>query len=179
MSRWLLFLVLHIIAWALNWFIAPVYSLFTANGWPARDKWILTPDNLSCGDRQFMREGAPFIGMGHKGIKAWINRTAWLYRNPMMGFAVEVLGFKPSEIDRCYSVGNPLVGDKRKVEGLFSQEVVRGLDEAAFQHYFIYAYNEKYCFRARLGWKLSSWPNPKNGGKYQFVCALTPVKKYG
>ena len=180
MGRWFLYLAIYIVAWVLNWFIAPVYSLFTDNGWPSWGSWLQTPDNNTPhGDEQFMREGAPFAGLGHKGLKAWINRTSWLYRNPLMGFCVDVLGFEPDIMDRCYSTGNPKVGDKRKVEGLFSQEVVRGLDEVAFQHYYVHKWTENYCFRARVGWKLSSWPIPKNGGKYQFCVAIAPVKKYG
>jgi hypothetical protein len=34
MGRWFLYLAIYIVAWVLNWFIAPIYSLFTANGWP-------------------------------------------------------------------------------------------------------------------------------------------------
>ena len=161
----------------LNWLIAPIYSLFTANGWPTWGKWLQTPDNPPTGDEQFARDGVFFEGKNL--FSRWFNRAHWIIRNALNGFCTDVLGFEPDIIDRCYSIGNPRVGDKRKVEGLFSQDVVRGLDEVAFQHYFIHKWSENYCFRARIGWKLSSWPNPKNGGKYQFVCSITPLKRYG
>jgi hypothetical protein len=179
MINWILCLIAYLFVWVANWFIAPVYSLFTAKGWPGWGKWLQTPDNSCIGDRQYIREGAPFTGIGHRGWKAWINRTFWLYRNPMMGFAVNQLGYKPSVLDNIISSGNPRVGDKRKVEGLFSQYVYRNSKLVAFQHYFVYQWTETKCFRARIGWKLSSWPHPKNGGKYQFVCAVTVWKAWG
>jgi hypothetical protein len=179
MIRWFAYLIVYLIVWALNWFIAPVYSLFTAKGWPTWGKWLITPDNVSCGDRQYMREGAPFVGIGHKGIKSWINRTFWLYRNPLVGFAVDVLGYKRSDDDRMIAVGNPRVGDKRKVEGLFSQYVYRDGKLVAFQHYYIKRLAKDKCFRARIGWKLSSWPYPKMSDKFAFVCAITPWKAWG
>jgi hypothetical protein len=179
MIKWVFSLALYLIFWCANWFIAPIYSLFTAKGWPIWGKFLQTPDNLPVGDRQFLREGAPYPGIFHTGWKAWVNRTAWLYRNPMMGLSVDTLGYKPLPHDSILSCGNPRVGDKRKVEGLFSQYVYRQGKLVAFQHYYIKRWSETKCSRLRVGYKLSSWPNPKNNGKYQFVFAPTPWKNFG
>lgn len=172
-------MIVYVICWVLNLFVAPVYSLFTANGWLSWDKWLLTPDNAVIGDRQYIREGAPFTGLGHRGWRAWINRTFWLYRNPLVGFAVNVLGYKKSDEDRMIAVGNPRVGDKRKVEGLFSQYVYRNGKLYAFQHYYVKKLTETKCFRVRIGWKLSSWPYPKMSNRFAFVVTVQIWKQWG
>lgn len=179
MIKWFGCFIIYAIAWVLNIFIAPIYSLFTAQGWPKFGYWLQTPDNLPQGDRQYMSEGAPFVGVGHRGVKAWINRTFWMYRNPLVGMAVSLLGHKPSVLDTIESSGNPRVGDKRKVEGAYIQRVYRNGNLYAFQVYYVKKWSETKCFRARIGWKLSSWPEPKMNGQYAFVMAITPLKDFG
>jgi hypothetical protein len=178
MNRWTLYFIIYAIAWILNIFIAPIYSLFTAKGWPSWGYWLQTPDNLPQGDRQFMSKGAPFLGVGHKGVKARINRTWWLYRNPLVGFCVSVLGYAPSVLDESRASGDMRVGDKRKVAGLFIQKIYRNGSLVAFQYYYVKKWTENHCFRARIGWKLSSWPEPKMNKHFAFVCAITPWKAW-
>jgi hypothetical protein len=179
MIRYFVCLSIYLVAYLLNLVVAPIYSLFTANGWPTWGYWLQTPDNLPVGDRQYMREGAWFPGLCHSGIKAWVNRSWWItFRNVLLGMAVSLLGFMPKEGDTIVATGDKNVGDKRKVPGVYTQKVYRDGKVVAFQIYCIYRWNDGYCFRARIGWKLSSWPNPKMNDRYAFCVAITPLKKW-
>lgn len=64
------------------WFLgAPVYSLFTADGWPSWGKWFQTYDNPPTGDKRWIR-----LHPYSTPIGLYWRRVTWIWRNPGYGF---------------------------------------------------------------------------------------------
>ena len=90
--KYIILVFISLIADVCNYFLAPFVVLFAnQDGYlPRYLSWFQTPDNSLDGDGGWQREHRPFKVQDTK-FKQWWNRTRWLYRNSMYGFAIDVL----------------------------------------------------------------------------------------
>lgn len=153
--RYALLVVVSILGDLLNYFLAPVVVLFASDaGWlPRWLWWFQTPDNSLDGDGGWQREHRPFL-IETKAWQRWWNRTRWLYRNSMYGFAIDVLGAKTRPGDRLVIEGNPAVSNRPLVNGGVFRTLYRAGKPIYFQFYYIKAWSATRCVRINLGWKL-------------------------
>lgn len=184
--RWLFLVVADILATLTAWVVAPVLPLFALDkmSLPKWLSWFDTPDNPLDGDEGFITLHAPFKG-NVSGIKRYVNRVCWLWRNPAYGFSYNVLGANLKTLPVVIA-GNDRVSDSRDLEtnrktGLSGFVLVRS--DPYFEFYFVRQYkNLPHCFRLRLGWKLlgfiqakNDWPLTRKG---QFVLSVKPYGKF-
>jgi len=139
----------------LNYFLAPIAVLFASDdGWlPRWLSYLQTPDNSLDGDGGWQREHRPFLVESNKFYR-YLNRTRWLYRNSMYGFAIDVLGTKTQAGDYLQITGSTAVSNRPLHEGLVVRKLIRGGKPIYFQWYYVKAWSETRCIRINLGWKL-------------------------
>lgn len=164
---WLILWPLSLLFTALALSLSPVLPLFTsADGWLPRWLWYFqTPDNPLDGDSGFQTEHAPFLG-SQVGWRRYINRIAWLLRNPAYGADFSLFGFCPSG-DR-WSVtcrGDSLVDDTH--DGWYFKTC-----QGAWQFYLAHHWTATCYLRVNIGWKLWSLPSV-----CQIVFAVNPWKQ--
>ena len=157
--RYVTLVLVGIVADLLNFILAPIAVLFASeDGWLPRWLWWLqTPDNPLDGDGGWQREHRPFPVEDTKA-KRWWNRTRWIYRNSMYGFAIYALGVTVHPGDRIEVVGNMDVSNRPLTEGLVKRYLIRNGVRVAFQWYYVKAWSKTRCIRINLGWKL--WGDP-------------------
>jgi len=165
------------------WFIAaPVYSLFTAKGWPSFGRLLQTYDSPPQGDNGFQTNRAPFPNASG-AFKLYVNRVAWLWRNPGYGFSracsvgygnglkvtmPKAKGFR-NEISDKYGKAGWYYVECRNIDG----ELV------AFEFYGIFPWpSYTKCLRVRLGWKLLT-DKFQSLGFAPMVNTITPYKQFG
>lgn len=152
---YILLVLCSLLADLLNFFLAPAVVLFASDqGWlPKWLSWFQTPDNSLDGDSGWKNEHRPFK-VEDSAIKQWWNRTRWLHRNSMYGFAIGVLGTSIKPGDVLEITGNPKVSNRPLQEGLVVRHVIRNGKTIYFQWYYVKAWSDTYCIRINLGWKL-------------------------
>lgn len=186
--RWLLMLVADLAVFVLAWLLGPIlpaFALGDRHRLPRLLRWFDTPDNSLDGDYGYIMQHAPFKGYDRHGIKRYINRIVWLWRNPGYGFSYRVLGHRVNSQPLVVS-GDPLVSDSvnltvGRMHGLSGHVLVR--EGRAFELYLVRQYGKSgRCFRLRLGWKLLGWINEPGqwpiGGKAQFVCGIKLMGRF-
>lgn len=153
--RYVFLVIISMLADILNYVLAPFAVLFASkDGWlPNWLWWLQTPDNSLDGDGGWKKINRPFI-VEDSAFKVWWNRTSWLYRNSMYGFAIYVLGAVIKPGDTLEVVGNPKVSNRPLLNGLVVRRVIRNGVPVYFQWYYVKAWSELYCIRINLGWKL-------------------------
>jgi len=186
MACFFFWLVSAVLDWALLLFVwwpfAPIVSLFTRKddwGW---FQWFGTWDNPPQGDEGFnkLEHGRTEFPGVYDGWQGWWNRTRWLWRNPGYGYA-KFVSIHENDILRMKMYGNQDISDKYGIPGI---QWVRAYDDfnefIAFEFYcvFPYPFRKDKCFRARLGWKLSS-SKLHEYGFAQLVNSIHPWKDYG
>lgn len=156
--RYVSLVLVSILGDLLNYLLAPVVVPFaSADGWlPRWLWWFQTPDNPLDGDGGYQREHRPFLVEDNR-FKRWVNRTRWLYRNSMYGFAIGVLGAKTRPGDRLKIIGSTAVSNRPITNGLVVRKLIRDGKPIYFQWYFVRAWSETRCIRINLGWKLWSF----------------------
>jgi hypothetical protein len=161
----------------LNLFLAPAAALFASeSGWlPRWLWWFQTPDNSLDGDEGWKAEHRPFMIEDSK-VKRWWNRTRWMHRNSMYGFAIGVLGYTVQEGDIYSAEGSESVGNRPLHNGLVKRKFVTKDGEEYWQCYYVKAWSKTKCIRINLGWKL--WGNPQPGKQCAFVFSVNPFMGY-
>jgi hypothetical protein len=155
------------------WFVAaPVYSLFTASGWPSWGVWFQTYDNPPEGDARHIRT----YGTGY------YQRVLWLWRNPGYGFAkmcsigygnglvikiVSASGWR-DEISDKYGKAGHYLATCRNIDG----------DLIAFELYIVKPSLFGKCLRVRIGWKILT-DKFASMGFAPLVNTINPIKSYG
>ena len=138
------------------WFQTPGDSLYGSTGWQTKDRWFLVEDTK---------------------WKQWLNKVGWLYRNPIYGFAIDVLGIQGEETDTLVITGDVLTSNHNPIHyGSVRYELVRSGKVIAFQVYTVKPtswYNSRYT-RTNYGWKLWSFPTKE---KIQFTFSPNPFRK--
>lgn len=129
--------------------LAPVVVLFAdEDGWlPDWLSWFQTPDNPLDGDDGH-RERWPREGWFWR----YCRRVAWLWRNNVYGFTIDVLGAKVYPWARLSYSGDLRTSNRPLHEG-FVLRKARNLDDAYFQIYYVKRW-WKFVLRVNIGWKL-------------------------
>jgi len=136
------------------WFQTPGDSLNGSIGWQTKDRWFLTQDIW---------------------YKRWVNRVGWLYRNPMYGFAIEVLGAQALTGDTLTVMGDSETGNHSPLHpGWVRYVLVRNGRPVYFQFYLVWPWCSTRYLRLNLGWKLWSMPTLD---KMQFTFSPNPFRK--
>lgn len=118
----------------LNLFLAPVVVLFAndAGFLPTWLSWFQTPgDSLDhdYGDKRFPGP--------QTGWRRWFSRVAWLYRNSMYGFAINVLGAKTRGTDTLVTYGERATSNRPIHSGYVHHELYRDGKLIYFQYYLV------------------------------------------
>lgn len=177
-ARYVLLVVASLTADFLNMFLAPIVALFASeSGWlPRWLWWFQTPDNSLDGDEGWKAEHRPFMIEDSKA-KRWWNRTRWMHRNSMYGFAIDVLGAKTLPSDVLMIRGDTRVSNRPLRNGLVVRTLYRDGKPIYFQWYYVKAWSKKHCIRINLGWKLWSF-NPHKAGSCQLVFSPSVTMGY-
>jgi hypothetical protein len=173
LADWLLLLTLPI--------AAPIVAAFTRAEQFGYDNyswgWIWgTYDNPPQGDEGFVRKRAPFKGL-ITGWQGYVNRVAWMIRNPLYGFA-KIAGVKYDPQYALEFSGNPDISDKYKISGFYFATLKDNGKLVAFELYAVLPYGFGRCVRARLGWKIMT-DKFERYGFGQFVNTFNPFDGYG
>ena len=180
--KYLLIVLLDILANISNFIVAPILSIFTRAKPDLNEKgeqwgWIYgTWDNPPQGDSKWQREGwFPYITTGWKG---YLNRVGWLYRNPCYGLQKMMgIDYNPNNLIGCK--GNENISDKYGIAGSYYAEVRSPAGKVlGFEYYLIKPYGNGKCLRVRLGWKIMTDKFEKYGFA-AFVDTITPYKQFG
>lgn len=166
--RWLLFIPVELCFLLVALLLAPVLPLFASEaGWlPPWLSWFGTSDNPLDGDSGFLSEHAPFLGP-QTGWRRYLNRVAWLIRNPAYGFDFAVLGFVASQFTTWQGWGDITADDTR--DGWYLHVGTNPDGSSAWQFWLSHHWTADRFLRINLGWKL--WAAP---GLCQFVIAAHP-----
>lgn len=180
--KWLIFALSEKFMDVLNLFLAPVVVLFAdADGWlPGWLSWFQTLDYSLDGDRLWQEGRRPF--RNNTGIKRYINRIFWLYRNSMNGYAHSVVGIKHDST--CSLKKNfdwPDSGKPAGYDDTGGQVLCWRLYDGdsrcvGFQIFWMKYWSKNRAFRLNIGWKLWGWDNAK-WDVYSCVLSVNPWKK--
>lgn len=169
---WLLYVPLNLLSVATAYVLAPVVVLFCdKDGWlPHWLWWFQTPDNPMDGDKGWKFEHWQWRFKLPEPLATYVGRIGWCWRNPVYGFAINVLGAKnPPTPFNWY--GNPDIQNKDPViDGWLI--VTSGI----YWNVYVIAPFFGRTLRLYLGWKLRSG---EGRPVYQFVCYFNPVKSRG
>lgn len=176
--KYALLILCSLLADFLNLFLAPIVALFASEeGWlPSYLSWFQTPDTSLDGDGGYQALHRPFK-VETKSYHRWWNRTRWMYRNSMYGFAIDVLGIKTLPSDLYVCDGSERISNRPLQNGLVRRYLYRDGKLIAFQWYYIKAWSDTRCIRINLGWKL--WDYKKDSPtNCQIVFSPTPMMGY-
>ena len=180
-AKWFVFFLGDILMWISNLFVAPILSLFTKAQPDLNEKtkqwgWLYgTWDNPPQGDSKHQREG--IYPYATTGLKGYVMRVLWLYRNPCYGYQ-KMVGVKYNPIGAVSFKGDDRISDKYGLSGYYFAEYKLNGKVEAFEFYGIYPYSKTKCFRIRVGWKIMT-DKFKKYGFATFVDTATPFKTFG
>lgn len=174
--RWILLQPVSILASIFGLIFNPLIALAAREDGTLPDYliWLGTLDNTLDGDDGWKLEHRPFMNESNK-FRRWVNRTFWLYRNNMYGFAERVLGFQLPQ-DYIYTcLGSEEVGNRPLQEGSVKR-LITLRDRTYWHFYYVKAWTPTMCLRVNIGWKL--WGEKKPGNYYQMVLSINPFMGY-
>lgn len=179
--KWLLLTAIDLLLLPVAYALAPVISLFTANGWPKFGGWFYTYDNPPQGDSGYQTKRAPFP-LADTPKKLYYNRVAWLWRNPLYGYQ-KFAGIKYDKdlVVKLIRMGGAglKTSDKYKRAGWYYAECVDDFGEVeAFELYIVLPWSVSRCIRVRLGWKIMTDKFEK-AGFAPLVDTFNPLDGYG
>jgi len=154
--KYVILVLVSLLVSFLNYFLAPVAVLFASeDGWlPKWLWWFQTPGDSLDGDNGWKEEHRRFK-VEDKPWKRWYNRTTWLYRNSMYGFAIDILGAKVYNTDTLEIIGDTQVSNRPILNGLVRRTLIRSGRPVYFQWYYVRRWGSSMkCLRINLGWKL-------------------------
>lgn len=139
--------------------------------------WIWgTWDNPPQGDEGFVEKRSPFPGV-ITGLRGYVNRVAWMIRNPMYGYArLASIKWRP-ELQLSYA-GDPTISDKYRRPGWYLAKLRLGGKLVGFEFYCVLPWSSSRDLRMRLGWKLMT-DKFKRHGFAQLVNSCNPFDGYG
>lgn len=176
--------VLALLDWALLLTVpvaAPVIAAFTLEQSygqaPYTWGWLWgTYDNPPQGDEGFVEKRSPFPGV-ITGMRGYVNRVAWMIRNPMYGYArLAAIKWHP-DLQLSY-VGDPSISDKYRRPGWYFAKLRLGSKLVGFEFYCVLPWLFGRCLRARLGWKIMT-DKFQRYGFAQLVNTCNPFDGYG
>lgn len=150
-AKYALLVVADLFVSFLNLFLAPFVVLFAndAGFLPNWLYWFQTPGDSLDHDYHNKRFPGP-----QTGWRRWFSRAAWLYRNSMYGFAIEVLGAKTKGTDLRVTYGDDRTSNRPIHSGYVHYELYRDGKLVYFQYYLVIQWCETRCLRVNIGWKL-------------------------
>ena len=161
---------------------APLISLFTKEGPYGLPEytwgWIWgTFDNPPQGDQGWVTKRCIFPGIT-TGVKGYINRVGWMFRNPLYGYARKAaVPFTEGTV--VIYKGNPDISDKYKISGSYFAKAVDKDDKVvAFEYYLVKPIGSSNDLRVRLGWKIMS-SKFNSRGFAPIVNNINPFDGYG
>lgn len=179
--KWFL---LTLLDWALLLTVpvaAPVIALFTR--WEEYGQtpyvwgWLWgTYDNPPQGDQGFVRKRCFFPGVT-TGLKGYINRVQWMFRNPTYGYA-KLCAIRYRQNYIVWVDGNPDISDKERKAGYYFATVRDAGKLICFEFYAVLPWSETRDFRIRLGWKVVT-DKFKEQGFAPLVNTINPFDGYG
>jgi len=168
---------LNLLSGVVNLILAPVVAMCAdKDGWlPKWLCWFQTPDNSLNGDGGWQTENRWFL-VQDTLWKQWLNRVGWMYRNPMYGFAIDVLGAQAKPGDELIVTGDKETDNHRATfhAGTVRYTLLRDGKPIYFQIYTIDPWWFGRYLRLNLGWKLWSMPTTE---KMQFTFSPNPFRK--
>lgn len=136
-----------------------------------------TFDNPPQGDRGFISKHAPFRNVT-TGFKGYINRAAWMWRNPLYGFN-KSFGVGYDVNDELKIRGNPNISDKYKIAGwMFATLRDNRGRLKAFEWYSVTPWCKTRDLRIRVGWKIKT-DKMQERGWARHVVTINPFDGYG
>lgn len=181
--KWSGLFILDIAVLVLNYIVvAWALSLFTKAQPDLNEKtkpwggWFGTWDNPPQGDSRWLRLGW-FPGKT-TGIKGYLNRVGWLFRNPGYGFQ-RWAAVNYSDRNKLIAKGNPDISDKYKIPGSYLAKLYdKNSKLIAFEYYLVKPWSDTKCIRIRFGWKLVT-DKFETYGFAAYVNTFNPFKSYG
>lgn len=163
-------------------FAAVLISIFTKPDFEEKDiyEWGNlwgTFDNPPQGDRGWINKHCPFPGEFY-GLKGYINRTGWIIRNPIYGFA-KVFSIDYTGGDYLDIKGNPGISDKGKIPGtMFARLYDSEGRVKAFEFYAVWPWSTNRNLRMGFGWKIKT-DKMQERGWARHVMTANPFDGYG
>lgn len=160
---------------------APIIALFTRpqeyGRAPYSWGWIWgTYDNPPQGDEGFVLKRCLFPG-ATIGLKGYINRVQWMFRNPTYGYArMCAIDFIPG----CVVWANNYydISDKERKPGWYYATVYSNGKLVGFEFYAVLPWSTDRDLRVRLGWKVMT-DKFKGQGFAPLVNTINPFDGYG
>lgn len=156
--RYLTFLPMLLFCYLLTWLLAPFLAAFSVIfNYPNLPGYLAyfhtNDDDLDGGQHQL---GWPKV----KGVKLWIQRMSWLFRNPAYGFAAFVFGFSTVGMKVLEQTSKGTDGDKTW-ENTKTNSVWFLMQAANGKKYFSYR-RDQHLFGARyikiwFGWNYMAY----------------------
>jgi len=162
---------------------APVIAAFTREQlygqYPYSWGWVWgTYDNPPQGDEGYVRKRSPFPTVT-TGLRGYVNRVAWMIRNPVYGFARHY----SLKYNQCYVwqvLGHDGISDKNRSPGWYFVRI-RDLYTwrlVGFEFYGVFPYTKSRDVRIRLGWKMFT-DKFEQRGFAPLVNTINPFDGYG
>lgn len=173
--KWLLLTLVDYALLIPFFLLVPFASLFTAKGWNSITKYVGTYDNPPQGDRGWIRERSLFPKVT-TGLKGYINRVFWLWRNPNYPYQ------KLASVEYAPNIlvswsGNDKISDKYARAGWYFATAKNARQTVAFEFYGVFPHYFGKCLRVRLGWKIMS-SKFEESGIAPLVNTCNPLKTF-
>lgn len=179
--KWFVLAILDLLLTLTVVVAAPIIALFTreqAYGKPEYTwGWLWgTYDNPPQGDQGYVTKRSLFLNET-TGIKGYINRVMWMFRNPLYGFSRRAaLEYNPSY--KIVINGNKDISDKYKIPGHMLSKLYDGDKLVGFEFYMVKPWSDTKDLRVRLGWKLTT-DKFASTGFAPLVVTCNPLDGYG
>lgn len=181
--KWLVLAIFDLLMTLTVVVAAPVIALFTREQEYGKPEytwgWLWgTYDNPPQGDRGYVTKRSLILNET-TGIKGYVNRVMWMFRNPLYGLSKRLA--VPYRTDYFYQInGNTNISDKYKIPGSYLVKVFdkKGGKVIAFEYYLIKPWSANKDLRMRIGWKVETDKFATNGFA-PLVVTCNPFDGYG
>lgn len=179
--KWLVLAILDLLMTLTVVVAAPVIALFTREQEYGKPEytwgWLWgTYDNPPQGDRGYVTKRSLFLNET-TGIKGYVNRVMWMFRNPLYGFSRRA-GLVHKDTYKVVTTGNPDISDKYKIPGHMLSKLYDGNKLIGFEFYMVKPWSDTKDLRVRLGWKLTT-DKFASTGFAPLVVTANPFDGYG
>ena len=138
--------------------------------------WWGTYDNPPQGDESFVEEGAFFPNIT-TGLKGYINRVQWMWRNKLYGYN-KLTSIDYDVNNEMTFIGDPAISDRAKHPGWYFAKLHNGKKLIGFEFYCVLPWSETRDLRCRIGWKMMTSKFAEYGFA-QLVTTCNPFDGYG
>lgn len=181
--KWFVLAILDLLLTLTVVVAAPIIALFTREQPYGKPEytwgWLWgTYDNPPQGDQGYVAKRALFLNET-TGVKGYVNRVWWMFRNPLYGFSRRAAVDYSADF-YYYVDGNTNISDKYKIPGSYFVRVYdkKGGKLVAFEYYLVKPWSETKDLRVRLGWKVST-DKFASTGFAPLVVTANPLDGYG